>query len=90
MNERIEHLMYLAGLTAQGCWDKLDDYDRTAIEKFAELIIRECMSICDVEKADYNNLRKQAWDREEKELYSEGAACCDTIKYKMKHKFRIE
>ena len=44
MNERIEHLMYLAGLTAQGCWDKLDDYDRTAIEKFAELIIRECMN----------------------------------------------
>ena len=43
MNERIEHLMYQAGLTAQGCWDKLDDYDRTAIEKFAELIVRECI-----------------------------------------------
>jgi len=43
MNERIEHLMYLAGLTAQGCWDKLDDYDRTAIEKFAELIVQECI-----------------------------------------------
>ena len=43
MNERIEHLMYLAGLTAQGCWDKLDDYDRNAIEKFAELIVRECI-----------------------------------------------
>ena len=42
MNERIEHLMYQAGLTAQGCWDKLDDYDRTAIEKFAELIVNEC------------------------------------------------
>jgi hypothetical protein len=42
MNGRLEHLMYLAGLTAQGCWDKLDDYDRTAIEKFAELIVREC------------------------------------------------
>jgi TRAP-type C4-dicarboxylate transport system substrate-binding protein len=45
MNERIEHLMYQAGLTAQGCWDKLDDYDRTAIEKFAELIVRECADV---------------------------------------------
>ena len=52
MNERIEHLMYLAGLTAQGCWDKLDDYDRTAIEKFAELIVRECAKIADI--ADEN------------------------------------
>ena len=45
MNGRLEHLMYLAGLTAQGCWDKLDDYDRTAIEKFAELIVRECVKV---------------------------------------------
>ena len=52
MNGRLEHLMYLAGLTAQGCWDKLDDYDRTAIEKFAELIVQECAKIADV--ADEN------------------------------------
>ena len=45
MNGRLEHLMYLAGLTAQGCWDKLDDYDRTAIEKFAELIVQECVTV---------------------------------------------
>lgn len=52
MNERIEHLMYQAGLTAQGCWDKLDDYDRTAIEKFAELLVQECAKIADI--ADEN------------------------------------
>ena len=33
--------MYRAGLTAQGCWDSMDQYDREAIEKFAELIIEE-------------------------------------------------
>jgi len=44
MNERIEHCLYQAGLTAQGCWDELDDYAKEGIEKFAELIIRECIN----------------------------------------------
>ena len=42
MNERIDKLMYHAGLTAQGCWDEMDEYDRKAIEKFGELIVQEC------------------------------------------------
>ena len=45
MNERIEHCLYHAGLTAQGCWDELDDYAKEGIEKFAQLIVKECMSI---------------------------------------------
>ena len=45
MNSRLEDLMYRAGLTAQGCWDSMDDYDHRAIEKFAELIVRECMDL---------------------------------------------
>ena len=45
MNERIDDLMYQAGLTAQGCLDKMDDYDREAILKFAELIVRECIRV---------------------------------------------
>ena len=44
MNSRIDDLMYQAGLTAQGCWDGMDDYDKQAILKFAELIVRECIS----------------------------------------------
>lgn len=49
---KFDDLMYHAGLTAQGCWDEMDDYDRKAIEKFAELIVRECIdtvSDCSVE-----------------------------------------
>ena len=42
MNDRLEELMYDAGLTAQGCWDELDDYAKEAIERFAELIVRDC------------------------------------------------
>jgi len=43
MKPVIEDLMYQAGLTAQGCWDEMDAYDREAIEKFAELIVKECI-----------------------------------------------
>ena len=46
MNERIEHCLYQAGLTASGCWDELGTYEQEAIEKFAELIVRECADIC--------------------------------------------
>ena len=37
--------MYESGLTAQGCWDEMDEYNRTAIMKFAELIVRECADL---------------------------------------------
>lgn len=42
MNERIEKLMYESGLTADGCWDEMDSYDRDAIKRLIELTIREC------------------------------------------------
>ena len=45
MNSRLEDLMYRAGLTAQGCWDSMDDYDHRAIEKFALLIVRESIEV---------------------------------------------
>jgi len=44
---KIDDLMYEAGLTAQGCWDEMDEYNRTAIMKFAELIVAECLEWCD-------------------------------------------
>ena len=47
MNQKIQDLMYHSGLTAQGCWDEMDEYDRKAIEKFAELIVKECIQVLD-------------------------------------------
>ena len=47
MNQKIQDLMYHSGLTAQGCWDEMDDYDKQAIEKFAELIFKECIQVLD-------------------------------------------
>ena len=40
-----DQLMYDAGLTAQGCWDSFDQYDKEAVLKFAELIVRECIRV---------------------------------------------
>jgi len=45
MNTRMEHCLYQAGLTASGCWEELDTYTQEGIEKFAELIVRECADI---------------------------------------------
>jgi hypothetical protein len=44
--------MYRAGLTAQGCWDKFDEYDKQALNKFAELIVRECIDIAEQTRYD--------------------------------------
>ena len=56
MNLQMEDLMYQSGLTAQGCWDEMDEYDRAAIEKFAELIVRECVALCEQVAADANEM----------------------------------
>lgn len=45
MNDRLEELMYDAGLTAQGGWDSMDQYQRDAVTKFAELIIYDCANL---------------------------------------------
>jgi len=45
MDTKFEDLMYKSGLTASGCWDQLDEYDRKAIEQFGELIVKECVEV---------------------------------------------
>ena len=48
--------MYRAGLTAQGCWDEMDAYDRKAIMTLAELIVKECSELTlDHKNDDYYN-----------------------------------
>ena len=58
MNEQIEHCLYESGLTAQGCWDELDDYAKEAIERFAKLIVRECCNIVRDEVLFINDFHK--------------------------------
>ncbi len=41
MNDRLENLLYQSGLTAQGCWDELDDYAKQGIERLAKMIVQD-------------------------------------------------
>lgn len=62
MNDKLENLMYHAGLTASGCWDSMDDYDHKAIEKLAELIVQECVGIVENLSPGYTDYRDQIED----------------------------
>lgn len=62
LNEfNFDDLMYKSGLTAQGCWDQMDDYDRSAIMKFAELIVRDCLEIVEDEDDGSVDTRPVRW-----------------------------
>lgn len=43
--DKFDQQLYASGLTAQGCWDELDDYAKCAILRFGELIVRQCASV---------------------------------------------
>lgn len=53
----IENLLYSAGLTAQGCWDELDDYAKDGIIRVIQMAAEECASMC-MSQADRKNIRK--------------------------------
>jgi hypothetical protein len=48
------------------------------------------MTMCDTVSADYLKHRKGAFDFQDKNIYAEGEAACDIIKYKMKKHFGVE
>ena len=68
----------------------LEEYREVYNEKFAELIVQDCMTMSDELKAQYLTSRKSTMDFDEKNIYAEGEAACDIIKYKMKRHFRVE
>jgi hypothetical protein len=98
MNERINELAREAGIkfvpmVCEGVeYDYLHvDMDGSEdLEKFAELIVQECMTMCDTVSADYLKHRKGAFDFQDKNIYAEGEAACDILKFKMKTHFGVE
>lgn len=65
------------------CW-------KEELEFFAYLIIKKCVDTCDSNKYDYAKYRKNARDREEKEIYAEGEAACDAIKSSIMFSFGVK
>jgi hypothetical protein len=48
------------------------------------------MATCDQTKADYFKHRKATYDFEEKNIYAEGEAASDAIRYKMRKHFGVK
>jgi hypothetical protein len=88
MNERIREL---AEQAVNSISDHIDfDIPDVFKEKFAELIVAECMKTCDETQAAYLKYRKESDDFQDKNIYAEGEAACDIIKYKLKKQFGVE
>jgi hypothetical protein len=100
MNERIKELAVQArnyALDEKRIYERMhnteqcmEEYREVYNKKFAELIVEECMTMCDTVSADYLKHRKGAFDFQDKNIYAEGEAACDIIKYKMKKHFGVE
>jgi hypothetical protein len=100
MNERIKELALQArnyALDEKRIYERMhnteqcmEEYREVYNKKFAELIVEECMTMCDTVSADYLKHRKGAFDFQDKNIYAEGEAACDIIKYKMKKHFGVE
>jgi precorrin-6x reductase len=88
MNEQIGKLISEA---IKAIPDHVDfDLPKEFTEKFAELIVAECMKTCDETQAAYLKYRKESDDFQDKNIYAEGEAVCAIIKYKMKKQFGVE
>jgi hypothetical protein len=63
---------------------------RENFQKYTGLIVKECMAICKESQSAYAKYRKDADDYQDKNIYAEGQAASDTIKYKIKKHFGVE
>jgi hypothetical protein len=93
MNERIQALAEQAGFyVADGkiYIPSTSEEITTCQKNFAELLLKECMTMSDELKAQYLTSRKSTMDFDEKNIYAEGEAACDVLKYKMKKHFGVE
>lgn len=89
MNERIQELAKKAGLYDEKTPEEVPGFT-ACFEKFAELMVKECITLCDETRADYFKHRKNSFDFQDKNIYAEGEAASDMIKYKIKKHFGDE
>jgi hypothetical protein len=68
----------------------IDEVNEIHYQKFAQLIVAECMTMSDELTAEYLTRRKSTMDFAEKNICAEGETACDILKYKMKRHFGVE
>ena len=87
MNERIEDLARQCMSMRFFIDTASEDFD---YKKFAELIVQECMSVCDERRAVYFGQRLASDVFIDKNMYAEGEAACEAIRYNIKKHFGVE
>ena len=90
MNEQLLEKLFEQATNGNGFPIGVNSIHADELRKFAELIVRECMLFCDETRSDYLKHRKASDDFTDKNIYAEGEAASDTIKYKMKKHFGVE
>ena len=85
MNERIRELVEQVGTDTSGKWISVD-----RINELVKLTVGECVSITNQVRADYEQHRRSSTDFNDKNIYAEGEAASDIIKYKMKKHFGVD
>jgi len=93
MNERIRQLKHQASLWCDmNIPEKFseDGYGSAWEDKFAELIVRECMTICDETRKIHERLIKNALEFSDKNIYAAGASTSDRIKYGIVKHFGVK
>ena len=88
MNERLKQLAIQCTEVEYVGIDETIHYHYD-MEKFAELIVKDCMAMCDELKEEYFNHRKNTMDFDEKHIYAEGESACFNLRYKMKKRFGV-
>lgn len=87
MNKQIRELAERAEMAA----NKGDHVDvKIMMDKFAELIVKECMAMCDETQAVYSKHRLASLDFTDKNRYAAGEQAADTIYSKIKQHFGVE
>jgi hypothetical protein len=88
MNERIKELQFQAAAQTPPLL-VASEWQQEFTKKFAELIVAECMSMCDERRAVYFGHRMASDDFINKNMYAEGETACDAIRYKIKQHFGV-
>ena len=92
MNEQIQKMILQCTDTIEvvnedsGITHQREFFDK---EKFAQLIVKECMAICKETQSAYAKCRKDAYDSQDKNIYAGGEVACDILKHKIKKHFGV-
>jgi hypothetical protein len=59
-------------------------------EKFAELLMQECMTICNETQAEYTTAQLSVYEFSEKNIHANGASACERVRNKIKRRFGVQ